>query len=73
MWCEPTAQLSAHGMTVPGRDGVLKVSPWVRIASEAQRAMREVGTEFGSTPLARGRIKAVPPPPPDPFDELLNS
>jgi P27 family predicted phage terminase small subunit len=72
-WVEANEHLQQEGMTVLGANGSPKASPWVGIAAQAQKAMREIGAEFGLSPLSRQRIKVEPPPSPDPFEELLNS
>jgi P27 family predicted phage terminase small subunit len=66
-------RLAAEGLTVVDRNGVTRVSPWVKIECEAQKQLRALCAEFGMTPSSRSRVHAVPPPSPDPFEELLNS
>ena len=53
--------------------GAVRPSPWIAIASRAQRDMQLLSAEFGMTPNSRQRIRVVAPAAPDPFDELLNS
>ena len=73
LWSEAEQKLAAEGLTVTGRGGAVRPSPWIAIASRAQRDMQLLAAEFGMTPNSRQRIRVVAPAAPDPFDELLNS
>jgi len=73
VWVKASQQLVAEGLTVVDRNGVTRVSPWLKIEAEAQKQLRALCAEFGMTPSSRSRVKAVPPERPDPFEELLNS
>jgi P27 family predicted phage terminase small subunit len=73
LWSEAEQKLASEGLTVVGRGGAVRPSPWVAIASRAQRDMQLLAAEFGMTPNSRQRIRVVAPPAPDPFDELLKS
>jgi P27 family predicted phage terminase small subunit len=72
-WIEAEWHLEAEGLAVTTADDNLKPSPWLSIADKAMHMMHRYLTEFGMTPGSRSRVKAEPPPAPDPFDELLNS
>jgi P27 family predicted phage terminase small subunit len=72
-WLEATRKLAEEGSTIVGPGGVLRASPWVRIQSTTAQQIRLFAQEFGMLPGSRGRIKAVPPEKPDPFEEFMNS
>jgi P27 family predicted phage terminase small subunit len=69
---EARERLADEGLVVTGPRGAVKPSPWLAIANQAQRDLRSLAAEFGLTPLSRQRITVVPPPAPDPFQELLD-
>jgi P27 family predicted phage terminase small subunit len=73
LWSEAEQKLASESLTVTGRGGAVRPSPWIAIASRAQRDMQLLAAEFGMTPNSRQRIRVVAPAAPDPFDELLNS
>jgi P27 family predicted phage terminase small subunit len=73
MLLEARRKIAEEGMTVPGPGGVLRTSPWVRIANQALQQVRLFAGEFGMTPVARQRVKVVPPAPADDFEDLLNT
>jgi P27 family predicted phage terminase small subunit len=65
-------RLAAEGLTQVDRNGVVRVSPWVKIEAEAQKQLRALCAEFGMTPSSRSRIQVgAPRKVPDPFDDLL--
>jgi P27 family predicted phage terminase small subunit len=72
-WIEAEWRLEVEGVTVPAADGHLKPSPWLSVADKALNTMHRYAIEFGMTPASRSRVKAEPPPAPDPFEELLGS
>lgn len=47
-----------HGPVITTKDGLQKVSPWVRISHEASIAAQRLLIEFGLTPAARSRVVA---------------
>jgi P27 family predicted phage terminase small subunit len=73
LWLEAKQKLASEGLTVTGRGGAVRASPWVAIASRAQRDMQALAAEFGLTPSSRQRIRVVAPPTTDAFDDLLSS
>lgn len=73
LWTEAEQKLASEGLTVTGRGGAVRPSPWIAIASRAQRDMQLLAAEFGMTPTSRQRIRVTPPPSADPFEELLRS
>lgn len=46
-------------------------SAWLSVMKQASEQMRKYQTEFGMTPSSQTRLKAMPPPPKDPFDEFM--
>jgi P27 family predicted phage terminase small subunit len=72
-WREASRKIAEEGSTVPGPGGVLRTSPWVRIANQALQQVRLFAGEFGMTPVARQRVKVEPPAPSDDFEDLLSS
>jgi P27 family predicted phage terminase small subunit len=72
IWIEAKERLASEGLEVTGPRGA-RPSPWIGIASRAQRDLQVLMNEFGLTPNSRQRIRVVPPPAADPFEELLNS
>jgi P27 family predicted phage terminase small subunit len=70
-WVAANEQLRDHGLTVPGRNGLPKASPYVAIANQAFRQMMSMAVEFGMTPSSRSRIRVVAPKAADPFEDLL--
>jgi P27 family predicted phage terminase small subunit len=73
LWVQAKQKLAAEGLTVTGPRGGVRPSPWIAIASRAQRDMQLLAAEFGMTPTSRQRIRVTPPPSADPFEELLRS
>jgi P27 family predicted phage terminase small subunit len=73
LWTEAKERLESEGLTVSVRGGAVRPSPWIAIASRAQRDMQLLQAEFGLTPASRSRVKVEPPPRRDPFDDLLGS
>jgi P27 family predicted phage terminase small subunit len=72
-WVAANKQVDELGLTVPGRNGIPKANPYIAVANQAQRLMMSMAAEFGMTPSSRSRIRVVPSPASDSFDELLNS
>jgi P27 family predicted phage terminase small subunit len=70
---EAKQHLAEEGLVVTGPRGGTRPSPWIAIARGAQQDMQRLAAEFGLSPLSRQRIHVVPPPAPDPFEELLRS
>ena len=56
-WMESEAALATEGRVTRGVEGSLVASPWVAIAREDRKSLREFAVEFGMTPAARTRVK----------------
>jgi P27 family predicted phage terminase small subunit len=73
IWVQAKRKIAEEGLMVTGPRGGVRPSPWIAIARGAQRDLQSLAAEFGLSPLSRQRIHVVPPPAPDPFEELINS
>src|SRR4029453_2592482 len=62
LWTEAEQKLASEGLTGTRRGGAVRPSPWIPIASRAERDMQLLAAEFGMTPPSRQRIRVTPPP-----------
>ena len=61
-WKSATQQLWKWGMVLKAKEGEIPVvSPYMKIATDAQREMRAFLVEFGMTPSARARVHVTQP------------
>jgi P27 family predicted phage terminase small subunit len=59
-WTDATAQVQQLGMVVKSAAGFAIVSPYVTVAAQAERRMRQWADALQITPKSRGRKKAEP-------------
>ncbi len=70
-WVEAERKLAELGLLVKTPSGYPIQSPYLAIANQAAKAMREFLTEFGLTPSSRSRVKGSPPKKKDPLEDLI--
>ncbi len=74
-WVEAEEMLNKHGVLwkLNDKDGIamFNQSPYLSIANKALEQMQKLLVEFGMTPSARARVKAVPVPEKDEFEDFL--
>jgi len=61
-----------EGFVVTSPNGYQVQSAFVAMERQALKQFMVLATEFGMTPSSRSRVKVLPPPTTDPFDDLLN-
>jgi P27 family predicted phage terminase small subunit len=62
---------ATHGLLITRQNGDQFANPPVAIVSQASRDMLKFASEFGMTPVSRGRIDIVPDRGPRKFGDLL--
>ena len=58
-WKHATDELKSHGATIPARHCGVMMNPHIRIRANAEDRLKHWMTEFGLSPVARTRVKAI--------------
>lgn len=60
-WVEAEEKLEKHGSIMKTKNGNLIQNPYLAVANRAMKQLKEMAAEFGMTPSARTRVKAIEP------------
>jgi P27 family predicted phage terminase small subunit len=70
-WVDAETKLQQFGTVIKAPSGYPIQSPYVTIANQAAKQMREFLVEFGLTPSSRTRVHAILPRPENELDKFL--
>lgn len=60
-WMRSLKEIQKGGEVIETPNGSLQVSPWVSIARNAEKEIRQFCSEFGMTPASRSKVSATDP------------
>lgn len=60
-WIKSLREIQKGGEVIKTPNGSLQISPWVSIARNAEKEIRQFSSEFGMTPASRSKVSATDP------------